>query len=182
MKRELKPHCQEVYGPGEWGHCLRVAREMCLWREKMAAYTGNDFLDIHPSRFTFGKQPSVFWANVMLFLLLLIHMNPSSQGYTVGQRERWVFLSVVVVGDNSCSCCQECRFFLLLRMYNTHESPLHPVIGNIHLLVTTCWIFMSGDVGMYALKNTLLVWALTSGSGANTAATSRKSEWVINNC
>lgn len=62
-----KRHCQEVYGPGEWGHCLHVAREMCLGREKMAAYTGNDFLDIHPSRLTFGRRLSVFWANVMLF-------------------------------------------------------------------------------------------------------------------
>lgn len=38
-----KHHCQEVYGPGEWGHCLHIAMEMCLRREKMAAYTGNDF-------------------------------------------------------------------------------------------------------------------------------------------
>lgn len=27
---------------------------------KMAAYTGNDFLDFHPSPLTFGRRPSFF--------------------------------------------------------------------------------------------------------------------------
>lgn len=47
-ERRAKRHCQEVYGPGEWGHCLHVAREMYLGKEKIAVYTGNDFFDIHP--------------------------------------------------------------------------------------------------------------------------------------
>lgn len=123
-----KRHCQEVYGPGVWGHCLHVAREMCLRREKMAAYTGNDSLDIHPGRFAFGRRPSVFWANVMLFFFFfLLHVNLSCQGYRVGQRERWVFLvccslreiiPVAVVKNVDC--------FLMLIMCNTHEKPSAP--------------------------------------------------------
>jgi len=104
-------------------------------------------------------------------------MNPSSQGYRIRQEERWVCWSVV--GDDSCSC-NGCSSFLLLILYDTHEK--HTLIGNIHVLITTCWIFMSGDVGMWASTITSLVRALTSRSGAITAATSRKSECVINNC
>lgn len=108
-----KRHCQEVYGPGVWGHCLHVAREMCLRREKMAAYTGNDSLDIHPGRFTFGRRPSVFWANVMLFFFFSPSCEPILSGLqsrTAGEVS--IFGLLQFAGDNSCSCCQECRLFL----------------------------------------------------------------------
>lgn len=69
-KTRAKHHCQEVYGPGERGHCLHVAKAMmCLRREKMAARTGNDFLDFHPSLFTFGSNTfNLLWRRNACFL------------------------------------------------------------------------------------------------------------------
>lgn len=46
MNQELDVTAKKLTVQGEWGHCLQVAMEMCLRREKMATYTGNDFLDI----------------------------------------------------------------------------------------------------------------------------------------
>lgn len=141
---QAKSQCRKVYGPEEWRHCLHVAIEMCMRREKISSYTGNYFWDSHPSRFTFGRSPSIFWANVILFFL---HMNLFSW-VTESRRERGeVFL---MVEDNLSSCCQECGLFSLFLMYNTHESLLYTVIGNIYLPLTTHSIFMSGDVRMYA--------------------------------
>lgn len=50
--------CQEVYGSGEWEHCC-VSMEICLRGGKMATYTGNYFLDIHPSHFKLAQTTSV---------------------------------------------------------------------------------------------------------------------------
>lgn len=57
--------CQEVYGSGEWEHCC-VSMEICLRGGKMATYTGNYFLDIHPSHFKLAQRTSVLWANPVL--------------------------------------------------------------------------------------------------------------------
>lgn len=66
--------------------------------------------------------------------------------------------------DNSCSWGQ---------MFLT-------AITNIDLPTNASEMFMSG-VGNVFVENPLLVWAFTSGSGAIGAATSHKSEQVINN-
>lgn len=110
---------------------------MCLRGEKMAACTGNDFLDFHPSLFTFGSNAFNFLRrrNACFFFSSYEPIFSGSQSRTGG--ERWVFRSSAVVEDNPCSCCQECRLHLLLIKYNTHESLMHPKIGSIHLHRTT---------------------------------------------
>ncbi len=111
----------------------------------------------------------------MFFLLL--HMNPSSQGHRVGQAERWVCWSVAVVGDNSCSCCQECICLLcVIRMRALCTQWLENSTCLKQLAEYSC-LGMSEGV----LEKTPFL-SGHSGSGAITVATSHKSEWAVNNC
>lgn len=134
---------------GLWSKGMRALFTRCQGdvpeKGKMAAYTGNDLLDIHPSHCTFGSCPSVFRANVMLFFLRFFSFSykPISSGLqSPAQRE----------GEYFGHCWYLCSCYIVHKLLNAHERSLHTLIGNIHLLISPQWIFMCWDVGKYVAK------------------------------
>lgn len=139
---EMQAHCRKVYGPGEWGHCLHVAIEMCIRREKISSYTGNDFWDSHPSRFTFGRSPLVFWANIILFFFLFTwtcFLGLQSQGGREVKFFVWWRIICLAVAKNV-------NLSSLFKMCDTHGSALYTVIGHVYWHLTTHLIFMLGCI------------------------------------
>ncbi len=123
----------------------------CAWEGKNGCIYWKWLLRFSSQSSHIWQAPLVFLSqrNAFFFFFIWTHLLR----VTESERERGEYFGLLpFLGNNLCSCCQECRLFSLLIMYNTHESPLHPVIGNIHLFITTCWIFMSGDFGVYAWK------------------------------